>query len=151
MVPFLVIGMMGFLDLGRAFYYQISLTNAVREAARYAAQSHYYGIAPDCSSGAGSSSCPVPGDRAIVGRLNQEFQGIGITIPSTTPMNTVTVSPTENGRMTCFNIPTQCNPPSQYPITVTATYQFTFITPIVGSFFGGSITLQSFATMRTDY
>ena len=37
MVPFLVISMMGMLDLGRAFYYQISLTNAVREGARYAA------------------------------------------------------------------------------------------------------------------
>ena len=93
MVPFLVIGMMGFLDLGRAFYYQISITNAVREAARYAAQSHYYGIAPDCSGGAGSASCPVPGDSAIFVRLNQELQGIGVTIPSATPVSTVTVSP----------------------------------------------------------
>ncbi|HLB75459.1 MAG TPA: TadE/TadG family type IV pilus assembly protein [Candidatus Dormibacteraeota bacterium] len=151
MVPFLVIGMMGFLDLGRAFYYQISITNAVREAARYAAQSHYYGIAPDCSAGAGSASCPVPGDSAIFVRLNQELQGIGVTIPSATPVSTVTVSPDASGRMTCFNIPSQCSPPTQYPITVTATYQFTFITPFIGSLFGGSITLRSFATMRTDY
>ncbi len=151
MVPFLMIGMMGFLDLGRAFYYQISLTNAVREAARYAAQSHYYGIAPDCSTGAGSAYCPVPGDDAIVSRLNQEFQGTGITIPSTTPTNTVTISPNAAGRMTCFNNPAECGPASQYPVTVSATYQFTFITPIIGSLFGGSITLQSFATMRTDY
>ena len=41
MVPFLVIGMMGMLDLGRAFYYQIAITNAVREGARYAATPFY--------------------------------------------------------------------------------------------------------------
>jgi Flp pilus assembly protein TadG len=152
MVPFLIIGMMGFLDLGRAFYYQISITNAVREAARYAAQSHYYGIAPDCSSGAGSASCPIPGNQAIVDRLNQELQGIGITFPSaSTPTTTATISPDQAGRMICFNTPSQCDPPTQYPITVSATYQFTFITPIMGSLFGGSITLKSFATMRTDY
>ena len=50
MVPFLVIGMMGMLDLGRAFYYQIALTNAVREAARYGALPYYTGLTPACQN-----------------------------------------------------------------------------------------------------
>jgi len=50
MVPFLVIGMMGMLDLGRAFYYQISITNAVREGARYAASPYYMGLNPICAT-----------------------------------------------------------------------------------------------------
>src|SRR2546421_9279133 len=62
MVPFLVIGMMGMLDLGRAFYYQIAITNAVREGARYAATPFYLGLNPSCA-GSGQppgSNCPTP-------------------------------------------------------------------------------------------
>jgi len=50
MVPFLVIGMMGMLDLGRAFYYQIAITNAVREGARFAVQPYYLGLNPSCAT-----------------------------------------------------------------------------------------------------
>ena len=58
MVPFLVIGMMGFLDLGRAFYFQIALTNAIREAARYAALPNYYGLNPGCNAMPPATSRP---------------------------------------------------------------------------------------------
>src|SRR5436853_4040557 len=69
MVPFLVIGMMGMLDLGRAFYYQIALTNAVREAARFGAAPFYTGITPSCNPIPPASSpgpnCLVPHDDDI--------------------------------------------------------------------------------------
>src|SRR5437870_12491412 len=69
MVPFLVIGMMGMLDLGRAFYYQIAITNAVREGARYAAEPYYFGLNPSCASIPPAPNpgcnCVSPGDDAI--------------------------------------------------------------------------------------
>src|SRR2546429_7109708 len=84
MVPFLVIGMMGMLDLGRAFYYQIPLTNAVREAARYAALPYYTGLSPVCNAippaSSPGSSCPVPGDAAVKTRLAQELNGTGFVV-----------------------------------------------------------------------
>ncbi len=145
MVPFLVIGMMGFLDLGRAFYFQIALTNAVREAARYGAQSAYYGVAPSCNPAPQppGPTCSVPPDSAILQRLNQELTGTSITVAAANAV----ISPAQDQRLSYFNSGT----PAQYPIAVTATYNFPFITPLIGSLFGGSITLQSSAQMRTDY
>src|SRR3989442_3136051 len=79
MVPFLVIGMMGMLDLGRAFYYQISLTNAVREAARYGTQPYYTGLIPTCQpmppNPDPGAFCLVPGDQKIKDRLALELSG----------------------------------------------------------------------------
>jgi hypothetical protein len=149
MVPFLVIGMMGFLDLGRALYFQIALTNAVREGARLASLPNYFGLAPDCSFGAGSANCPLPSDGAIITRVNQELTGTGFTIQAAD----ITVTPNEAGRMTCYSNPVQCQAasPTQYAVTVSAKYKFTFITPMIASLFGGSITLQSAADMRTEY
>src|SRR5437588_7680339 len=67
MVPFLVIGMMGMLDLGRAFYYQIAITNAVREGARYAATPFYLGLNPICASAPQppGNNCVTPSESAI--------------------------------------------------------------------------------------
>ncbi len=147
MVPVLVIAMMGFLDLGRAFYYQVSLTNAVREAARYSAQNAYYGLNSACAQPPAPPGglCPVPLDSNIAARINQELAGTGFNVD---PAN-VTISPDqttrtqywlgENGGLT------------QYQVTIGATYQFNFITPLIGSLFGGSLNLQTSAEMRTDY
>src|SRR5437899_12060301 len=87
MVPFLVIGMMGMLDLGRAFYYQISLTNAVREAARYGTQPYYTGLIPACQpippNPDPGAFCLVPGDQKIKDRLAQELGGTGFAVNPT--------------------------------------------------------------------
>lgn len=148
MVPFLVIGMMGFLDLGRAFYYQIALTNAVREGARYGTQNAYYGLNAFCATPPTTpgANCPVPTDASIVNRVNQELTGTGFSVQ---PGN-VTISPDQNGRVSDW-LGLDGQTTTQYPIKVSASYQFTFITPMIGSLFGGSITLQTSAEMRTDY
>ncbi len=145
MVPFLVIGMMGFLDLGRAFYYQISLTNAVREAARYGAQNQYTGVDTACAfpPAPPGPRCPVPPDTSILQRLTQELSGTAITVPS----NSVSVSPPEEVRLDDWDSQSK----TRYPVAVSASYQFTFITPVLGSLFGGAVTLQASAEMRTDY
>lgn len=147
MVPFLVIGMMGMLDLGRAFYYQISLTNAVREAARYGALPYYTGTNPACNAVPPASSpganCPVPGDDAIRARLAQELTGTGFVIDPTK----IQVVPNEGTRVSNCGSTGSC----QYALTVTATYQFTFITPIIGDLIGNPLTLKTSSIFRTEY
>jgi len=39
----------------------------------------------------------------------------------------------------------------QYALTVTATYQFTFITPIIGDLIGNPLTLKTSSEFRTEY
>ena len=148
MVPFLVIGMMGMLDLGRAFYYQISLTNAVREAARYGALPYYTGLSPACASIPPSTtgpgpSCPVPGDGAIKARLAQELTGTGFVIDPTK----IVVTPSEGQRVTDCGTSGSC----QYALKVEATYQFKFITPIIGDLIGNPLTLKTSSIFRTEY
>jgi len=150
MVPFLVIGMMGMLDLGRAFYYQISITNAVREAARYAVQPYYLGLNPACPTippipSPWPANCVTQSDDAIVARVNQELQGSNILVPS----SAIQVSPDEQSRTANFN-----NGSSQYPITVSASFKFTFITPIIGQLVGdanGQLTINTSAVFRAEY
>jgi hypothetical protein len=145
MVPFLVIAMMGFLDLGRALYYQIALTNAVREAARYGAQPAYLGINSFCSTGpVPGPNCPVPVDSTICTYVGNELTSTGFTVPC----SDVQVSPTQDTRVQGV---TGASGAYRGPLTVTGSYKFTFITPIIGSLFGGSITVRSAATMRAEY
>ena len=150
MVPFLVIGMMGMLDLGRAFYYQISLTNAVREAARYAVTPYYLGLNPGCPTipptpSPWPTNCVTPGDDAIIARVNQELQGTGFLVPS----NAIQVSPNAQGRTANFN-----GGILQYPVTVSASFKFTFITPIIGQLVGdanGQLTINTNSVFRSEY
>jgi hypothetical protein len=146
MVPFLVIGMMGMLDLGRAFYYQISLTNAVREAARYGALPYYTGLTPVCNIPSASTTgpnCPVPGDQAIRDRLKQELTGTGFIVDPTK----IDVKPDQASRVSSCGTSGSC----QYAITVTATYKFNFITPIIGDLIGNPLTLKTSSQFRTEY
>jgi TadE-like protein len=147
MVPFLVIGMMGMLDLGRAFYYQIALTNAVREAARYAALPYYTGLSPVCNAippaFSPGNNCPIPGDAAVKTRLAQELNGTGFVVDP----NNIQVSPDQGTRVTNCGSSGSC----QYAVTVGATYQFSFITPIIGDLIGNPLTLRTSAIFRTEY
>ena len=148
MVPVLVIGMMGMLDLGRAFYYQISLTNAVREAARYGAQPYYTGLTPACmaippSTTGPGNFCPVPGDQKIKDRLAQELAGTGFIVDPTK----IIITPSEGQRVSTCGTSGAC----QYALIVTATYQFNFITPIIGDLIGNPLTLRTSSQFRTEY
>jgi hypothetical protein len=145
MVPFLVIAMMGFLDLGRALYYQIALTNAVREAARYGTQPAYLGINTFCSTGpVPGPNCPVPVDSTICTYVANELTNTGFTVPC----SNVVVSPDQSARVQGVN---GASGSYRDYLTVQGSYRFTFITPIIGTLFGGSITVRSAATMRAQY
>jgi hypothetical protein len=145
MVPFLVIAMMGFLDLGRALYYQIALTNAVREAARYGTQPAYLGINVSCSTGpVPGTNCPVPADSTICTYVANELNNTGFTVPC----SDVVVNPDQSARVQGV---TGASGAYRDYLRVTGSYKFTFITPIIGALFGGSITVRSAATMRAQY
>ena len=145
MAPFLVICMMGLLDLGRAFYYQIALTNAVREAARYGAQPAYLGLNAYCSSGpTPGPSCPVPPDSKICTYVAGELSGTGFNVTC----SDVIVSPSQTTRVQGVN---GASGAYRGDVSVAGTYNFTFITPLIGNLFGGSINIKSAATMRAEY
>jgi len=148
MGPFLVIGMMGMLDLGRAFYYQISITNAVREGARYAASPYYLGLNPSCATIPPApdpgSNCVTPGDAAIQTHVQNELAGSNIAIPT----SDIHVTPDQGTRVTYFSGAT---PTSGYPITVSASFKFNFITPIIGALIGNPLTINTSAVFRAEY
>jgi hypothetical protein len=146
MVPFLVIGMMGMLDLGRAFYYQIAITNAVREGARFAATPAYLGLNPVCASSPQQpgAQCPTPSNDAIILRVQNELRGTGIGLQS----SDIDVQPNEAGREANIVGPTFA---SQYPIKVSATFKFNFITPIIGTLIGDPLTIKTSSVFRAEY
>lgn len=146
MVPFLVIGMMGMLDLGRAFYYQIAITNAVREGARYAAEPYFLGLNPSCNTPPQppGPNCVTPSDAAIQQHVLNELTGTGIGMQA----SDIQVSPDQTGRVNDVIGPT---PASQYPITVSASFKFNFITPIIGSLIGNPLTINTSSIFRAEY
>ena len=146
MVPFLVIGMMGMLDLGRAFYYQIAITNAVREGARYAVQPYYLGLNPSCATPPQNpgANCQTASDGQIEQHVLDELNGTGINMTS----SDVRVNPDQTGRV---NYITGATPLSQYPISVSASFKFYFITPIIGSLIGDPLTINTSAVFRAEY
>jgi hypothetical protein len=148
MVPFLVICMMGMLDLGRAFYYQIAITNAVREGARYAVTPLYLGLNPICTATPPApdpgSNCVSPGDALIRARVNRELAGTTISLAD----SEIDINPDQSGRVT--NV-IGASPESGYQIKVTARYRFNFITPIIGDLIGNPLTISSSAWMRAEY
>jgi len=146
MVPFLVIGMMGMLDLGRAFYYQIAITNAVREGARYAVQPYYLGLNPSCATPPQNpgANCQTAGDGQIQQHVLDELAGTGIPMQP----SDIQVLPNEADRV---NYIIGATTSSQYPITVSASFKFYFITPIIGSLIGNPLTINTSAVFRAEY
>jgi hypothetical protein len=148
MVPFLVIGMMGMLDLGRAFYYQIAITNAVREGARFAAEPYYLGLNPSCNTIPPASNpgtnCQTPGDQAICNHVTNELTGTGIALAC----SSLVVAPDQGTRVSYIN---GASPQTGYAITVSASYKFNFITPIIGDLIGNPLTINTSAVFRAEY
>ncbi len=139
MLPFLVLAMMGLFDVGRAFYYQISITNAGREATRLAVTTQYFGPGPGSCPGA---TCPFVDDATIKTRVQQELTGSGIT----TDPSLIVISPSESDRR--LNLISSV---SSYPLSVTVTYRLPLLTPILSTLLGSPITVVGASAMRTEY
>lgn len=86
-LPVLLLILLGTIDLGRAFYTYIALTNAAREAARYAA-----------AHGTPASSTQV----------NQEFTSGGSNFSGCAP-NSLAFSDSGGGRGNPYTVNVSCN------------------------------------------
>ncbi len=123
--PILIFLLLGFLDIGRAIFYYSSLTNAVREATRFAI----------VNRNAIEDACNNPADN-ILQDVVLDF-AFGLT---NTP-NPLTKQD--------INIPCPLNNPNQ-SITIEATYAFIPITPGIAQLIGNGtgIDLVAQSTMR---
>jgi Flp pilus assembly protein TadG len=87
LLPLLLTILFGTLDLGRAFYTYVSLTNAAREAARYAA---------------------VNDTNASIAQASGEFAGAGGGDVSGCAAGTLTYSATGGGRGNLYTVQVSC-------------------------------------------
>ncbi len=115
------------LDLGRAFYAQISLANAAREAAFQASETP--------SSFQGNTACPTPpatpDNNLVMCRALLEATGSFVNVQAADV--SLTCSPS-------------CTVAQGNTATVTVRGQFQLVTPILSPFFGGSQTIQLSST-----
>ena len=125
-LPLMILILAGVVDLGRAFYAYVGITNAAREGARFAA------TAPNNASG-------------IRARVRKELENSNLSIaddsqiPSPTCNSYVDGSTSLGGSVSCASAAN-----GDY-VTVTVTYPFSFITGYIAGL--SSITLSRAATM----
>ncbi|HEY4754307.1 MAG TPA: TadE family protein [Candidatus Limnocylindrales bacterium] len=115
------------IDFGRVFLGWVELNNAVRNAANYAAEN------PE----AWSTTNPIlPVQQQYRTLVQNEAARINCALPATIPPPAFT-----NG----FNGPK----PIGSPVSVRITCSFSFITPVMGSFFGGALPVAASASYPT--
>jgi hypothetical protein len=153
-LPVLAFLTFGLLDFGRAYYYQVSITNAAREGARTAILNIYVGpLTPTCTSSNSYATCPVQTDDAIVGAVNTELQGTGITPasiqicpPHDQSMSTIGC-PNNNNRVDLWN----AGQNSAYYVNVIVKYNFQLYTPLLQNLVGNPVTMNVAVQMRPNY
>src|SRR5436305_14457655 len=97
-LPVLAFLTFGLLDFGRAYYFQVSVTNSAREGARVAILNIYTGPqTPSCSISNSYTTCPVQTDAAITQAVRNElvYSGIAPTAIRICPPNDSTGSTTD--------------------------------------------------------
>lgn len=152
-LPILTFLTFGLLDFGRAYYFQVSVTNAAREGARSAILNVYTGPdTPSCSSSNGYATCPVQSDSAIVTAVNKELMYSGIAPKS------VTICPPHDGGMSTAGCPNTNDRvdlwlagTDNYYVTVNVKYDFQLYTPLMQQLLGNPITMSVNVQMRTNY
>jgi Flp pilus assembly protein TadG len=155
-LPVLTLLTFGLVDFGRAYYFQVSVTNAAREGARTGILNIYTGPkTPTCSTSDSYATCPVQTDAAIVNAVNAELQYSAITPKSVTicPPHDSTAStagcPDTSNRVDKWNSGQANN--QNYYITVNVKYDFSLYTPLMQQLVGNPITMSVSVQMRTDY
>lgn len=127
-VTVLLLLLSGVLDLGRMYMAWVAIQDAAGEGALYAAMN------PRCISAANGSQCASP---------NNAYDRTFIAIRQTpgTPLDpyqvTIVITPNDPAQI-CFGT----------PITVSTTYSFTMLTPIMRGMFGSGVALRAYAVQR---
>src|SRR5881398_2609780 len=123
-LPVLAFLTFGLLDFGRAYYFQVSVTNSAREGARVGILNIYTGPQnPSCSISNSYATCPVQTDANIVtdasNRVDKWLSG--------DPAN------------------------QNYYVTVNVKYDFRLFTPLMQQLVGNPIHMSVSVQMRTNY
>jgi hypothetical protein len=152
-LPVLAFLTFGLLDFGRAYYFQVSVTNAAREGARVAILNIYTGPqTPSCSTAA---TCPVQTDVNITNAITNELTYSGITPTS------VLICPPHDSTLSTTGCPDTSNRVDKwtsglaanqnYYVTVTVKYDFALYTPLMQQLVGNPIHMSVSVQMRTNY
>jgi Flp pilus assembly protein TadG len=152
-IPALAFLTFGLLDFGRAYYFQVAITNAAREGARSAILNVYTGPkAPSCTTTNSYATCPVQTDAAIAAAVNAELQSTGIA------PKTITICPPHDATLSATGCPNTLNRVDQYNgsvtayyVTVRVAYDFQLYTPLLQNLVGNPVTMTTSVQMRTNY
>jgi Flp pilus assembly protein TadG len=142
-LPLMLLMMLIALDFGRLFFTYIQVNNAAREAANYAA-AHAIDYAN------GTVTYTQFHDSAINAGLTEA--NVQTQAGATTPMaiaSPVCFTPgSPPTTMDCASAPQNGTTASGIgnQVSVTVTQPFTFLTPLIGNFFGGTLNLSATAT-----
>lgn len=155
-LPVLAFLTFGLVDFGRAYYFQVSVTNSAREGARVAILNIYTGPqTPSCSISNGYATCPVQTDAAITNAVNKEllYSGIAPTSIKVCPPHDSSVSttgcPDASNRVDKW---TSGDPNNEnYYVTVNVKYDFRLFTPLMQQLVGNPIHMSVNVQMRTNY
>lgn len=150
LLPLMFLLTFGLLDYGRAYYYQVAITNAAREGTRTAILNIYIGPQTPSCSASPWPYCPVQVDSAIVNAVNTELANTGIT-----PSSILVCPPHDGSAAGCPTTDTRVNnyntSVTNYNVTVTVKYPFTLYTPLFQNLVGSPITMSATVLMRTNY
>lgn len=151
-LPVLAFLTFGLLDFGRAYYFQVSVTNAAREGARSAILNIYTGPSTPACSAPSYSTCPVQTDSAISTAVTNELTYSGITPKS------ITVCPPHDSSISTAGCPNTSdrvtnwiNGTTNYYVNVNVKYDFQLYTPLMQNLLGNPITMSVSVQMRTNY
>jgi len=157
-LPVLTFLTFGLVDFGRAYYFQVSVTNSAREGARVAILNIYTGpMNPACSAATNPpyQACPVQTDNNIITAVDNELaysaiQPTSITIcPPHDSTGSTAGCPDTSNRVDKWNSGLASN--QNYYITVNVKYDFQLFTPLMQQLVGNPIHMSVTVQMRTNY
>jgi Flp pilus assembly protein TadG len=155
-LPVLAFLTFGLVDFGRAYYFQVSITNAAREGARVAILNIYTGPQnPTCSNSNSYATCPVQTDANIISAVNNELMYSAIAPTS------ITICPPHDSNSSTAGCPNTSNrvdnwtsgiaTNQNYYVNVIVTYDFQLYTPLMQQLVGNPVHMSVAVQMRTNY
>jgi Flp pilus assembly protein TadG len=151
LLPLLTLLAFGMLDFARVYYFTANLNNAAREGARHAVLNIYTGPGNPSCSASPYTTCPVQTDTAVRSAVTNELSGTGIgpvTVQICPPRLTAdpTCPASTETRIADYN-----SAVTNYSVTVSVSYSFQLLTPLMGSLLGNPLTFTTTSVMRTNY
>jgi len=148
LAPLFFILLFALVDFGRAVYFYVGISHGAREAARFAvarenggstdltlrqqARLDLFSVPLDSGTSCSPDLCPIP-------------------TPPVPNRTYVVISPNYDQRLALEGNVATPGVTTHYPVTVTLTFYFQPVTPIISQLVGNRITLTSQTTMVTEY